>query len=275
MARRQAKDEADRRLGWGFTCFGFGVTTVVGLALASPIQLAWALYSALIFAGGCFFLAAYFFGWLTAPDLPGVAPTIVATLAVITGAMVLLYFLVSPRPPANMLTMKATTGYLSHPVGQIFGGVKWEESFVDVRLEIRSKAEFPIQDLDLTIAVVPHKALLGGLGQLSNVSGCQITLPKMEQSSSLRIRGLNGGVFTLDTKDYLNEIRYGDYYKIFCSRLPGREELRLVVAACNDSSEHAEIVTPKILIISGTYETMPSEGSHRVEVNQVLPVIAR
>ena len=149
----------------------------------------------------------------------------------------------------------------------------WDESnYSDVRLTIGNTHDFPLENLDLEISVSEgdKEQLIAGIDQLSAVSGVEFRRPSVPQTPPVRLRGRDGNTYNLPIDSMLDKTHFpSPSYKMFCPRLLAKDGLRLIIAAAFTGRIKRP---PERLRISGSYETAPSEGSKRVQVDKIVQV---
>lgn len=148
----------------------------------------------------------------------------------------------------------------------------WEETkYADVRLEIENTSTVPLENIDLDIDLLGNKSgdFIAGIGQLSDVGGVEFHKPQLPQAK-LRLTGKNGKDYIVTSTDIMDAGHplFFDV-RVFCPRLSPEETLRLIIASLLDDPSKR----PNHLRIKGTYETTPSEGSKRENVEKIVDVV--
>jgi hypothetical protein len=152
-------------------------------------------------------------------------------------------------------------------------GKPWhEEIFSDVRLNIESTLDFAIQNLDLSILATDGEehSRIAGIGQLSQVSGLEFHPPKMPELPPIALLGTDGKTYQLPTDNMFGSTWLpATKFRVFCPRLFPGEPLRLIIATLHDDGIK---VPPQHLRIIGTFETPPSDGSTKGNVDAIVKV---
>jgi hypothetical protein len=144
---------------------------------------------------------------------------------------------------------------VGHLDDQILYGIKWKNSFKDVRLEIEDVTEFPIHNLDLTVQVLENSGdFLLGMGQVSDISGVQFHAPEWPHMG-LVLQGENGGPWYSAEPSDFGQLSFGNHWKMFCPTVPTGVPLRLAIASSNNEAK----MVPKKLKVLGTYEVKTNE----------------
>jgi hypothetical protein len=170
-----------------------------------------------------------------------------------------------PSKPVS-LDVRASSSWINKK-DAVVGGIKWIEGFYDVRLVIDDRADEFIQNLEMTVRVLPNsKDLLAGMGQISNIQGCEFHAPELTDDVVARFPGL-----TISAKDMIateGGMPWGEYWKMFCSRLHSGVELRVVIGAINMIDKSA----PKKLKISGTYDVSATGATKVIRFEKTIEV---
>lgn len=163
------------------------------------------------------------------------------------------------------LTFDASLPGLGYPDGDHYG-INWKQSYSEVRLTVTSKAEFPIQNLNLSISATDQGPLLAGMAQTdSEPQGCAIIRPRFK-TPPLILRGTNGS--RVDVSPYTSDVDNAamplrSHYDILCQRIEAGESIPLVIGLLSP---------PSAIHIAGEYETTAIDGSKRVPVDEVVSV---
>jgi len=173
------------------------------------------------------------------------------------------------------LTFDASAPGLAYPDGDHYG-IKWHKEFAEVRLTVTSKAQFPIQNVNLSIWTVDKTDTLAGMAQSeSEPQGCVVRRPRGPSLPPLVLRGNDGSNadITPSISDMVNaNWPLRDHYDLLCQRVLAGESITLVIAALMQKQNGGISLPPLFVHVKGNYETAATEGSKRVEVDEVLPV---
>jgi hypothetical protein len=124
MPKPDHKPTGERRWQWALAfCFG-GVSPVVALIASASVLPYWAINTLVGFAGICFFISAYLFGWLRIRGSIVYGTRTVSVAAIIVIAMAVLRSEVWPKPP--IVEISKEIRMLSIPIApgtQVYVGV--------------------------------------------------------------------------------------------------------------------------------------------------------
>jgi len=136
-----------------------------------------------------------------------------------------------------------------------------------VRLSVTNAEEEPIQNLDLTVAVLDKSDdYLRGMRQMSNVPGVWIRGPAVPDATGW-IKGTDGQSLALSAQDTLNELPVGRHWFASCPRLTPDSPLRLAIGMITKDRK-----IPKGLRVSGDYEVVESGGIRVVVFDEVVNI---
>ena len=245
---------------------------VLTVVAAMMKDLRWLLIIAWPFA--C--LAAWEFGGYF-PRLKARRKAVTLVVGVMAAVLLLGLDIKLPAPKetasARVIFHALTTGIGNLPdrkrVSVTWDGKPWDEAhYADVRLSIENTSDFPLQNLDLNISAADGKdhARIAGIGQLTDVKGVDFHPPRTPDLS-VGLRGTDGKVYHFPFTDMLGWIP-AIKFRVFCPRLLPRQTLRLIIAVIGGPTR-----PPKQLQLTGTYETAPSEGSTRGQINETVGVV--
>jgi hypothetical protein len=155
----------------------------------------------------------------------------------------------------------------------------WNEGeYADVRLTINNILDYPLDNVDLVVGDVEGspRARIAGIGQLSELSGLDIRpvpiVTALDQLPVIHMRGTDGKDYNLPIFDELlaHPRIPPRHYRVSTSRLFANDSLRLIVATTYGGD--LKRTPPKRLQITGTYETGPTNGRVREQVDVIVPV---
>jgi hypothetical protein len=136
-----------------------------------------------------------------------------------------------------------------------------------IRLSVANVDREPIQNLDLTVAVLDKSDdYLRGMRQMSNVPGVWIRGPAVPDATAW-IKGTNGQPFALSSQDTINELPVGRHWFASCPRLTPGSSLRLAIGTSTKDQK-----LPKGLRVSGDYEVVESGGIRVVVFDEVVNI---
>jgi len=171
------------------------------------------------------------------------------------------------------LAFNASIPGIGYPDGDHYG-IKWSKDFVEVRLTIASKDKFPIQNMNLSVWLTP--GLLAGIAQAdSEPSGCVVRRPRIQLPLSVLYRAADGGKINVAplASDMLNASSpLRDHYDLLCQRILLEESIPLVIAGLQQTGKEGAVLPFSKIHITGSYETIASEGSKLVHVDEVVAI---
>lgn len=175
------------------------------------------------------------------------------------------------------LAFNASAPGVAYPDGDHYG-IKWFRGFAEVRLTVTSKAQFPIQSLNLSIWPAAKADAIAGMAQVDQEpQGCVIRRPREQLIPSTVLRGQDGS--TADIAPFMNDqlnavstIR--NHYDLLCQRILAGESIPLVIASLTLKTNGDMVIPPTQLHVIGDYETTAAEGSKRVPVDETVPISA-
>jgi hypothetical protein len=175
--------------------------------------------------------------------------------------------------PKDVLLVTSRAPNITYAKGERIGGIEWKDEYGDLRITIENSAEPSIQNVDLTVQVL-DKGFIWDMGQLSSIPGIEFRPPDDFPDVGVRLYGTDGETSTVTLRDMLDHqgmkgLPFSDHYKVFCPRLIGKTQLRLILAT---ETEKITGPTPTKVRIFGSYELMPGEGSKTVRIDTTVPV---
>jgi hypothetical protein len=180
--------------------------------------------------------------------------------------------LASPEhgPPPSVLSIRALATNIAYPDGTKIAGIDWKKNYGFVRLTVDIPKDEMIHDLQLAVQI-PVGGRIFDAGQLSDISGVEFHPPEPPDVET-HLQAKSGGDITVSSRDdfEIQGIKMsGRMWNIFCPRLEGTSELRLVLATATDQGSH---VIGTNLHITGNYELKPSLGNIDVPVDETVPI---
>ncbi|MGA3292720.1 MAG: hypothetical protein ABSE45_01920 [Candidatus Acidiferrales bacterium] len=176
-----------------------------------------------------------------------------------------------PAASSSAIFASAYAPNVIYPDGTNLGGLNWKKGWGDLRVTIENSSETTVQNLDVTVQVL-DKGIILDMGQMSDMPGVEFHLQDEDQDFSIQLRASDGSTATIRPKDSpppagLKSFFFTNHWKVFCPRLLGKTQLRLVLATNAD-----EATRPTKVRVFGTYELMPSEGSKAVKVDTTIAI---
>lgn len=160
----------------------------------------------------------------------------------------------------------------NYPSGTTLGGIQWEDSFVDVRLEIRNESDTVAQNIDLSIRLDSH---IAGVGQLTNVPEVHIR-PDDQPMPAVWLGGTDDSGKPVTVPIVPTGPVVSPVYRVFCPRLLSNDTIRAVIAsvALNPAiggkfpqKLFAPRRKPAWLHVQGVYEKPQMNPPRRFRVN--------
>jgi hypothetical protein len=159
---------------------------------------------------------------------------------------------------------------IAYPDGDHYG-IQWAKAEAEVRIIVTSNAQFPIQNLTLSVWM-PDKTSLAGMAQSdSEPQGCVIRKPRGQSFPPFILRGNDGSRADVSPimSDMMRESSpLRDHYDLLCQRILAGESIHLVLATLTPKPT----VAPAQIHVKGGYETTAAEGSKRVPVDETVAV---
>ena len=171
-----------------------------------------------------------------------------------------------------------------YPDGDHYG-IQWGKEFAEVRLTVKSKTQFPIQNLNLSVRVPDQESQIGGMALADQESrGCAIRRPRLEAPSMIVRLGDGRQVdITSEAGDKLDKVFFmRDHYDLLCERISEGESIPLVIATVVEktSASGSRVPlgigdiskAPDQMHVTGGYEMSTTQGNKRIPVDEVVTV---
>jgi hypothetical protein len=147
-----------------------------------------------------------------------------------------------------------------HFTGDDFGGIKWTDKQIDLRVWIRNPTTTPYENVDI---VVDTNAILGGAGQLQKIPTCTVGLSNEFEGHLTMID--SAGAKHLIHPPIGTTLGVG--YRIMCDKFPPLSAIQLILATSTDFSGYSGLsldvknepnlgignTRPTIATVKGTY----------------------
>jgi hypothetical protein len=173
------------------------------------------------------------------------------------------------------LVFNASAPGVSYPDGDHYG-IKWSKGFAEIRLTVASKAQFPIQNLNLSARMMDKAGLIGGMAQSDpEPQGCVVRRPRQVAMPPFVLNGIDGS--RADISPFMSDMMnanwpFRDHYDLSCERILAGESVPLVMGTISPPKNGGPSTPPSQIHITGDYETTPAEGSKRVPVDEIVTV---
>jgi hypothetical protein len=152
-------------------------------------------------------------------------------------------------------------------------GIEWNKEYADVRIVIKSHYRYPMLNLDVTVQTMEPNELFEAMAQTSSISGVEFHNPPPPiEFPDIKILGKNGerGSVKPDFDEAMAKMwKSGTWYRIYCPRLEPDDKLTITAVTWKPN---APGIAPLRLKMTGNYETIPSEGSKRIPIEQIVEV---
>jgi hypothetical protein len=172
---------------------------------------------------------------------------------------------VGKREPSVIVSGVATDR--PYTQGTVIGGIKWQDSYLDTRINIQNPNDFDLDRFDVTIEI---DLLIGAVGQISDFPGVSFfSGPKAD----LRFQDEEGRLTPVETSSMLTH-----QYRVHADHLLKKSTLQLVLAALPNTNLaidgkmpeklFGERVAPKWASVTGEYYV----GNEKKTVDGKIPL---
>jgi len=136
----------------------------------------------------------------------------------------------------------------NYPDGTIINGIKWTNSYAEVRINLSNPTDRDYKDLDL---IIDNSLKILEIGQITNIPEV-----RFERITPFHIFGpvfgISKGSNGNETTNPLTFIHITSKYRIWCSVLPRYSNIELVLAVGDENQPHVRQV-PNWIKINGIY----------------------
>jgi hypothetical protein len=175
----------------------------------------------------------------------------------------------------SQLKFEGSAPGVSYPDGDHYG-ISWSKTYAEVRLTIKSGSPTPIQNLNISMAVMDKGFGIAGMVQSEpELGGCAVRRPRENLIAQMLIKGADGSRADIAPfmNDEMNKMPMPrDHYDLLCERVLANDSIPLVIATTAQKLEEDTFLPPPRFHITGDYETPATEGSKRVMVDEIVNI---
>jgi len=176
--------------------------------------------------------------------------------------------------PSLRNALRLGTELISTPYGDgtVFGGIKWQSNYVDVRLIVTNAANVSLDNIDMRVQL---DTSLAAVSQLTTIPGVSIDSDQ-GPVIPLTLEGVDPAGKPVALPFAPTGLQISPIYRIFCKQLPANRYIHLTLASVAmypttgrgaslrlPDKMFAAKRNPKFIRVTGHYETSSVDGSRR------------